>query len=108
VYTNGGAITIPAGNFSFNEVTFNYYRDRNSFRLPDYHRCDISWRFNPRRNDHREYKSYWSFDIYNVYSRKNPFTIYSQQQDYNYHSPTNVKAIYLFGLVPSISYNFTF
>lgn len=107
VYTTGGALTVPAGNFTFDGVTFNYYTARNNFRLPDYHRFDISWKYSPRKNDHRQYKSHWSFEVYNVYRRKNPFTVYSQQLDDGFFA-TEVKAFYLFGLVPSITYNFTF
>ena len=107
VYTTGGALTVPAGNFTFDNVVFNYYTDRNNFRLPDYHRFDISFRYSPRRNEHRAFKSFWSFDIYNLYRRKNPFTLYAIQGDYGFAS-TEVKAFHLFGLVPSLSYNFSF
>jgi hypothetical protein len=107
VYTTGGALTVPAGNFTFDGVAFNYYSDRNSFRLPDYHRMDVSLRYNSKKNDNRRFQSSWSFDVYNVYGRKNPFTVYSQQQDY-YFQKTQVNAIYLFKVVPTISYNFKF
>jgi hypothetical protein len=107
VYTTGGALTVPSGNFVFDGVVFNDFTTRNGFRLPDYHRLDISFRYNSSRNDHRKFKRTWSFDIYNAYGRKNPFTIYSQQEDHGF-TRTDVKAIYLFRVVPTVTYNFSF
>jgi hypothetical protein len=107
VYTTGSAVTLPSGNFTFDGAIFNSYAARNSFRLPNYHRMDLSFRYSPRKNENRKYKSYWSFDIYNLYARKNPFTVYSQTEDYGFDF-AKVRAIYLYKFVPSISYNFNF
>lgn len=107
VYTTGGVLTVPVGNFMFDNIAFSHYSERNSYRLPDYHRLDVSFRYKPRKNDRRKFQSYWSFDIYNVYSRKNPFTIFSQPQDYGF-TQTEMQAVYLFKVVPSISYHFNF
>ena len=108
VYTTGGAITVPVGNFSFNNVSFNYYSTRNGFRLPAYHRMDISLRWQSKKNVNRKFQKFWSLDVYNVYGRKNPFTLYAQQQDYEFGLQTQIKAIYLFRIVPTLSYNFKF
>ena len=107
VYTTGGAITVPTGNFVFDGVVFNYYSSRNGYRLPVYHRLDLSLKYTPRKNEGRKWSSFWSFDIYNVYGRKNPFTVFSRQADYGF-GQTNVSMIYLFGIVPSLTYNFKF
>ena len=107
VYTTGGAITVPAGNFVFDGVVFNYYTSRNSYRLPDYHRLDMSLKYSPSANMKRKYKSAWSFDLYNAYGRKNPFTVFSMQSDYGLTN-TGIKALYLFRVVPSVAYSFTF
>ena len=44
VYSSGRPITAPIGSFSTDNV-FNIpvYSDRNSFRIPAYHRMDISY-----------------------------------------------------------------
>ena len=108
VYGTGGAITMPSGNFWFDGATFNTYTTRNGYRLPDYHRLDLSFRFSPKKNDRRKrYRSEWTLDIYNVYARKNPVTIYSQPQDV-FFTKTEVNAIYLFKILPSLSYSFKF
>lgn len=108
VYGTGGAITMPSGNFWFDGATFNTYTTRNGYRLPDYHRLDLSFRFSPKKNERRKrYRSEWTLDIYNVYARKNPVTIYSQPQDV-FFTKTEVNAIYLFKILPSLTYSFKF
>jgi hypothetical protein len=107
VYTTGGAITVPSGNFVFEEIAFNTYTTRSGFRLPDYHRLDLSIRFTPKKNQNRKFKSYWVLDIYNAYAKKNPFTVYSRPKDYGFVR-ADVSAVYLFKILPSLSYNFKF
>lgn len=102
---------IPGGEFS--PVTA-IYGDRNSFRLPAYHRGDLSIVYNmfPRWGT-----SNWTLSIYNVYSRRNPFfiTLETTYDDQSQNGipvkiPTGVKAkqVSLFPILPSFTYNFTF
>jgi hypothetical protein len=107
VLTSGGALTIPAGTFVFDGIPFTYYNKRNEYRLPLYHRMDFSLKYIRRGNSDKKFKSYWSIDLYNLYGKKNPFTVYSIQEDYGFYR-TQLQAFYLFGIVPSISYNFNF
>ncbi|HEU5145232.1 MAG TPA: carboxypeptidase-like regulatory domain-containing protein [Chryseosolibacter sp.] len=108
VMSSGGAITMPAGSFSFDRVQFNLYTERNGFRLPLYHRLDLSFQYaNPERNKKRRFKHYWSLDIYNAYGHRNPFTIYSLQNDHGFQY-TETRALYLYRIVPTLSFNFEF
>lgn len=43
----------------------------------------------------------------NVYNRKNVFTIYTSRDDYDF-SDIGMHKMYLYGALPSISYQFTF
>jgi hypothetical protein len=106
VFSTGGAITLPKGGFYFEGASFNYYTSRNGYRLPNYNRLDISFNYNPRKNDSRKWKGYWSFDIYNVYGKKNPFTLYAKPKDYDFGT-MQLSAIYLYRVVPTVSYRFT-
>lgn len=75
------------------------YGERNSERLLDYHRLDIGINITKERK-HASEK--WSFNIYNVYNRKNPIL-------YNYDFKKNAIIYYsIFPIIPSISYSLKF
>jgi hypothetical protein len=104
--TSGGFITIPAGSYIYDNVAFPYYTDRNGYELPLYHRLDIAIKHQSRKNNTRHYKSDWMLGIYNVYNRKNIYALFVRP-DENYKDSKFYK-MYLFGIVPTISYNFNF
>ncbi|MCX7987165.1 MAG: TonB-dependent receptor [Bacteroidales bacterium] len=105
--TSGGYATIPAGTFIYNHVSFPYYIGRNGYKLPPYHRLDLSIIYKPVKNNYRKFKSEWVFGLYNVYNHKNVYALYVRQNDDNF---TEAKAyyMYLFGIVPTVTYNFNF
>lgn len=114
VYTSGTPVTLPAGHYQFGTtmpdvpaITSFYYPSRYSTHLPDYHRLDFSLRFKPMKNDHTRFKQFWSIDIYNVYGRKNPFGVFAKQSDYDFSVP-DVSMIYLFRVMPTLSYHISF
>jgi hypothetical protein len=108
VLTTGGALTVPDGSFVFDGIAFNAYGARGNYRMPVYHRLDVSLKYENRKNNElRNVKRYWLLDVYNLYSKKNPFTLYSTQEDSGFYR-TNTNALYLFRTVPTLSYNFQF
>jgi hypothetical protein len=104
-YSTGGAITAPVGTYSFQGTSVNHYTARNSYRLPDYHRLDLSFIVKSKPN--KKWKDEWTFSIYNVYNRHNAFSVYTKVQDYDVSSAKSY-LIYMFGMVPSISYKVKF
>lgn len=70
-YASGRPVTLPVGFYSYQDHTVSIYSDRNSSRLPDYHRLDIAFNYEPEK---RPGKVDWTinFGIFNVYARKNP------------------------------------
>jgi hypothetical protein len=112
-YSTGRPITLPAGKYEYGDYRPDNITERNAYKLPDYHRLDISATLNPRKNASRKWKGQWVFSVYNVYSRKNPFTIYTRTKKDNDGNVTdpNVKEarlIYLFPVLPTVTYNFKF
>jgi hypothetical protein len=113
-YSTGRPITLAAGKYEF----ANYHPDvivaRNGYRLPAFHRLDLSATLNPRKNVSRKWKGQWIFSVYNVYNRKNPFTVYTQsKQDKDGNaigdgSQKEARMVYLFPILPSVTYNFKF
>ncbi|MDR2139616.1 MAG: TonB-dependent receptor [Tannerella sp.] len=107
VYATGNPTTYPSGRFEINGEYFPIYSGRNEYRLPDYHRLDLSLSFIPRpRSARRRRQSEWNLSIYNAYGKKNPWMItYDQNAD---SGLPYAEMLYLFGIVPSITYNFRF
>jgi hypothetical protein len=98
--------TYPTGRFPVGDEYFPIYSGRNEYRLPDYHRMDLSLNYIPHPDSKKRWKGEWNVSLYNVYNQKNPWMITYQQND-NTGIPYAEK-IYLFGIVPSITYNFKF
>ncbi len=102
----GRPVTYPNGQFLYNGLSIPTYSERNTDRLPAYHRLDISATLTPRKNKNRKWKGEWVFGIYNVYNRKNAASItFGQNVDTGANEATRTA---IFGIIPSISYNFKF
>lgn len=107
VYATGGAVTMPVGRYEYNGKTYPVYSSRNGYRLPDYHRLDLSATYEKPRTEHKKYGSSLTLSVYNAYARKNAFSIYFRENPDD-RSKTEAMKMYLFGLVPSLTYNFNF
>lgn len=77
---------------------------RNNVRNPMYDRLDLSATVHVKKRKHWE--SNWVFSVYNVYNRRNPFSIYfaTNYQNKNYNAAIQYSVIGSF--VPAVSYNF--
>ncbi|WP_276497080.1 TonB-dependent receptor [Pontibacter litorisediminis] len=106
-YSTGGAITMPVGKYEYNGKTYPVYSERNGYRLPAYHRLDLSATYEKPRNEFRKYSSSWTLSIYNAYARKNAFSIYFRENEDD-RTRTEAVKTYLFGFLPSLTYNFKF
>lgn len=107
VWSTGKAITLPENIYVVQEQLISEYGPRNGYRLSDYHRLDFSATYTRKKN---KYESSWSFSVYNVYSRANPFYLYfktegSIQQHNVKMTPLQVS---LFPVIPAVSYMISF
>lgn len=105
-YQTGLATTFPTGQYVYNNITIPVYGERNSNRLPDYHRLDISATYTPRQKKEKNWQSSWNFGVYNVYNRQNAYSI-SFRNNTDTGNNEAVK-LSLFGIIPSVTYNFKF
>ena len=106
LFQSGQPVTYPNGQYEYNGVTIPSYTNRNEFRLPTYHRLDISANYTPKPDKKNGWQSYWVFGIYNMYNRRNAASISFRE---NTDSGANEAVrLSIFGIVPSISYNFKF
>ena len=88
---------------------------RNNYRLPNYHRLDAAITFNNiwRGKKGRSGEDNLVVSVYNLYARKNPFSIYFTQgmdrQAADAPPRTSAGQLSIIGtMVPAVSYNFKF
>lgn len=105
VYSTGNAVTFPSGRYQIDGQSLWYYTERNGYRMPDYHRLDIGATLDGNPNN--KFKSSWTFGIYNVYNRKNAYIIDFRESEAN-PNLTETYRIALFGIIPSVTWNFKF
>ncbi|MDR1525839.1 MAG: TonB-dependent receptor [Tannerella sp.] len=106
VYATGNPVTYPSGRFEVEGEYFPIYSGRNEYRRPGYHRLDLSFTYIPRPDSKKRWRGEWNISLYNAYGKKNPWMItYSQNEDTGL---PYAEMMYLFGVVPSITYNFKF
>lgn len=108
VYTTGKPVTMPDKLYVIQENIISEYGDRNAFRLPDYHRMDISLTYNLAKRKNRQ--SSLNFSIYNVYNRPNPFYVYFETKGNmeNYNFEIKAKQVSLFPFLPSLTWSYKF
>ncbi|MEM1134963.1 MAG: TonB-dependent receptor [Bacteroidota bacterium] len=110
LYATGRPATYPDARYEFEGVILPNYSSRNNERLPDYHRLDFSATLKNRIRPNRSWRSSWTFSIYNVYARKNVFSIFFRPDDDRSNTlNTKAKQLSILGTVfPAVTYNFEF
>lgn len=104
LFQTGQPATFPNGQYVYNGIVIPNYGQRNTNRLPSYNRLDISFKYQPKRSVNKKWQGHWVFGVYNVYNRKNAASInFSQNATTGVNEATRLS---IFGIVPSISYNF--
>ena len=108
VYATGSALTLPDSRYTVQGQLVGDYNGRNSYRMDAYHRMDLSLTL--KGKEEKKFKSNWVFSVYNLYNRKNPYFIYFANNGNVYDGNLDVQAkqVSLFGILPSISWNFKF
>ncbi len=106
VFQTGRPVTYPNGQYQYEGLSIASYADRNSDRLPAYHRLDVSINYKPNRKPNNRLKGEWVLGIYNAYNRKNAASIsFGQNVETGANEATRTA---IFGIVPSLTYNFKF
>lgn len=123
VYATGNAITLPIGRYFLEGNIINEYGPRNSYRMPPYHRLDISvtWKDKPIKiktdketgekiEKKRKFRNSINLSVYNVYSRNNPFFIFLDNEGSleEGNLEFSAKQVSLFPILPSLTWIFEF
>ena len=123
IYATGNTLTLPSSWYVQDQNLLFQYGPRNSTRMAPYHRLDISAtlygkKFKTKTDPatgldiqvKKAYQSNWSFSVYNVYNRMNPFFLYVDNNgdfmsgDFS----LKIKQVSLFPIIPSVTWNFEF
>ncbi len=110
VYSSPKPVTAPVGKYNYWGETVPIYSERNGQRIPgtEYHRLDLSTSFKSSATVFgREINGELVLSAYNVYARHNMYSIRYAQKDNN-GNKTVAKKLYLFTIIPSITFNFEF
>ncbi len=118
VYNTGNAVSLATGRYltgdnayvKINDLSAQIvpeYPRRNNYRMPAYHRLDLGvvYKFRPRRGERD-----LTVSVTNAYNRLNPYLITYQTQSDAEGRPTGfrARAVTLFPILPSVTYNFRF
>ncbi|PWD99321.1 TonB-dependent receptor [Marinilabilia rubra] len=108
IYATGNNMTLPSGRMWMMGTIMNDYDGYNNFRLPPYHRLDLSARLRLTSDVFKE--SVLDFSIVNVYNRANPYFVFYKviRGDSNYDIDINIAQVSLFPVMPSVSWKFKF
>ena len=123
IFATGNTLTLPTAWYVQDQKLLFDYGARNSTRMAPYHRLDISatlygkeYKTNIDEKSgevikiKKRYKSNWSFSVYNLYNRANPYFLYVDSKgdflagDFK----ISVKQVTLFPIIPSVTWNFEF
>jgi hypothetical protein len=105
MYSTGRPFTEPVGFVNYLNNVYPFFDERNNKRIPDYHRLDFAWNiYNPRMKD-RRYKTRWAFTVYNLYAKKNVYSVFFKTEN----GVNKAYKLQIFAApIVSLAYNFEF
>lgn len=106
LFRTGRPVSVPDGVVPvFPGILLPNFTERNSFRIPDYHRLDLSYTFDDGLINKRRVKTDLTFSVYNVYARRNPFSVFFREQN----NRLRTFSLSVLGTaIPFVSYNIRF
>ena len=107
IYATGTPVTFPTGRAEIGGKIIPIYSERNAYRYPDYNRLDVSVTWYSKQKPGGKFNWDLNFSVYNAYNRHNTWTI-NFTQDSSSPDVTYAEKVYLFGIVPSVTFNFHF
>lgn len=110
--STGRPVTLPEYKFNYQDYQLIYYSDRNKYRLPAYHRLDVSITFDESLSIRKKWKGSWTFSIVNLYSRVNAYSVFYKKEEHmvsHEYRLYDTYMLYIIGIpFPTLTYNFTF
>jgi TonB dependent receptor/CarboxypepD_reg-like domain/TonB-dependent Receptor Plug Domain len=118
-YISGVPYSLPTRQGAVESYTYGITESgvRGNIRIPAYNRLDVSATKKNKKALFGKGESEWVFSVYNLYNRRNPFSIYTQPKTTDVESVQQaeqtirseaVRLSIIGSLIPSITYNFKF
>ena len=109
IFSSGNTMTLPIGLYFFNGSILTEYSERNAYRVPPYHRLDLSINWTICKKKH--FETSLNLSVYNVYNRKNPFFIFFETTtnyvpNQSFDLKTTAYQMSLFPILPSLTWYF--
>ena len=104
---SGRPTSYPEGRYDYLGQSVPNFGKRGAYSLPAYHHLDVSATYTPTKNTTRKWQSEWVFGIYNLYGRANAASI-SFREHKDHRGQNEAVKMSIFGMVPSVTYNFKF
>ncbi|MFS4467561.1 TonB-dependent receptor [Maribacter sp. 2210JD10-5] len=112
IFQTGRPTNYASGYYDFDGYFVPVFTGRNEQRLPTYHRIDVSATLTPKSNDNRKWKGEWVFGLYNLYGRKNAASISFRNSQITLDEEPIYRneaiKTWIFGIMPTVTYNFKF
>ncbi|MEE2930967.1 MAG: TonB-dependent receptor [Bacteroidota bacterium] len=133
VYSTGNTATLPEQRYVIDGDVYTEYTERNGYRMDAYHRLDLAATYHKERKKKKiivlpdgseeitekkaRLQTSWTFSIYNVYSRQNPYFIYFALEDVTAQGNGSIEdgglvpkayQVSIFPIIPSVTWNFKF
>lgn len=110
VYLSGTPATFPNSKVQIQglNIPYNTTGMRNNYRITPYHRLDFGATYEFKKNETRRYKQTLVFSVYNVYNRRNAFSIYFRTKEGETNQTEAVRFSVIGSVVPAVTYNFKF
>lgn len=100
--SSGGYISIPEGTYAHYQGVFPYYEGRNGYKKPLFHELNVSAQYKFWQSKTHRFQLEMDFGVNNIYNQKNMFSLMYVGK-YN-----QLRKMYLFGIVPFVSFNFKY
>lgn len=111
-FLSGRPATFPDERISVNNIFIPLYTSRNGNTTPDYHRLDLGLTIDADPRLTKKWKGKWNFSLYNVYARKNPYSVFFKtinDRPVSTKNRSNAFQLSVIGsVIPSISYEFDY
>ncbi|MHA4737531.1 TonB-dependent receptor [Dyadobacter sp. MSC1_007] len=107
---SGTPATFPTNRYTVGDIVIgnNYNGLRNNSRIPAYHRLDLAATLKAKRKLFKVGEGEWVFSVYNIYNRRNPFSVYTRINEDNPLKAEAVRYSVIGNFIPSVTYNFKF
>jgi hypothetical protein len=105
-YRTGRPISLPLRSYPVDHQLVSDFPERNNFRVVDYHRLDVALVIEGSHRKKKYWEGSWVISIYNVYGRKNPYSVFFSNAGGGVLKPYQLSLVGT--VVPSLTYRFKF